>query len=117
MHVTPHNTTPISLFPPQPNVLQLGENITVSFDYNTTEPGGVRIWARPMTATPFGDVLIPNYAAWGSPLYPAGNGGGSCTFTITQGRVRVDRIRLQMYDADGTTLLYQVKLPVHYKYQ
>jgi hypothetical protein len=58
----------ISLAPLPPNVLQFGQNITISFSYNTTEPGGVRIWARPMSTTPSGDVLTPNYAACGSPI-------------------------------------------------
>ena len=113
----PHSVTQITLAPLPPNILQFGQNITVSFSYNTTEPGGVRIWARPMTTTPGGDVLTPNYAACGSPLYPVGSGAGSCTFTITDGNALVDKIRIQMYDANGTTLLFQAKLPVHYKYR
>jgi hypothetical protein len=113
----PHSVTQVSLSPLPPNILQFGQNITISFSYNTTEPGGVRIWARPMTTTPSGDVLTPNYAACPSPLYPTGSGGGACTLTITQGAVLVDKIRIQMYDANGTTLLFQAKLPVHYKYR
>ena len=113
----PHSVTQITLDPLPPNILQFGQNITVAFSYDATEAGGVRIWARPMTTTPGGDVLTPNYAACGSPIYPVGSGAGSCTFTITDGSALVDKIRIQMYDASGTTLLFQAKLPVHYKYR
>jgi len=112
-----HSVTQIDLSPLTPNVLKFGQQITVSFNYDTTQAGGVRIWARPMTITDLGDVLTPNYAACGSPVYPAGSGIGSCTFTITDVNALVDKIRIQMWDVNQTTLLFSAKLPVHYKFR
>lgn len=112
-----HSVTQISLSPQTPNVLKFNQQITVSFNYDTTQVGGVRIWARPMTVTDLGDVLTPNYAACGSPLYATGSGTGSCTFTISDVNALVDKIRIQMWDANQTTLLFSAKLPVHYKFR
>src|SRR5215216_1684159 len=63
-----HLVTQIRLAPRTPNILLFNQNVTVSFSYNSTEPGGVRIFARPVTGT----ALTPNYAACGSPIYPTG---------------------------------------------
>ncbi|MBN1559509.1 T9SS C-terminal target domain-containing protein, partial [candidate division KSB1 bacterium] len=54
--------------PPSPVTLQLGEHLNVSFDYFTTNAGGVRIFVRPVT----NGAPSPDYGAHGSPLYPAG---------------------------------------------
>jgi hypothetical protein len=108
-----HLVTQLSLAPSTPNILRFNQTITVSFSYNTTEVGGVRIFARPVT----GSALTPNYSACGSPLYPAGNGTGSCSFTITSGAVTVDRIRFQMWDDTQTTLLFQTFVPVNYQFR
>ena len=114
-----HSVTQIGMSPLSPNVLKFGQQITVNFSYDTTEPGGVRIWARPMSIDPVTglDMLTPNYAACGSPVYPTGSGVGSCTFTITSGEVVVDKIRIQMWDTNQTTRLSNVKLPVHYRFR
>jgi hypothetical protein len=112
-----HSVTQFTLGPQTPNVLKFGQQVTVSFSYDTTAAGGVRIFARPMTTTDAGDVLTPNYAACPSPLYAVGSGTGSCTFTIVDGSVTVDKIRIQMWDANQTTKLFQAKLPVYYRFQ
>jgi hypothetical protein len=109
----PNNVTGIDLSPLTPNILKFGQNVTVSFTYDTDDAGGVRIFVRPMT----GDLLTPNYAACGSPLYPVGSGVGSCTFTITDVNAIVDTIRIQMWNANQTTKLFQAKLPVHYRFR
>src|SRR4029434_8700382 len=66
-----HSVTQVGITPTTPNVLKFGQNITVTFSYDTTHVGGVRIWARPITIDPVTglDMLTPNYAACGSPLY------------------------------------------------
>jgi len=43
-----HSVTRITLDPPTPNVLTHNQRVTISFSYATTQPGGVRIFARPL---------------------------------------------------------------------
>lgn len=112
-----NSVTQLSMSPLTPNILKFGQDITVSFDYDTADAGGVRIFIRPMTTTDTGDVLTPNYSACGSPLYPVGSGMGTCSFTITDVNAVVDKIRIQMWNANQTTLLFTMKLPVHYKFR
>ncbi len=105
--------TRIGLAPPTPNILLFNQQVTVSFSYNTTEAGGVHIFARPFS----GASLSPNYAACPSPLYPVGTGTGTCRFTITSGATTVTRIRFQMWDDSQTTLLFQTFVPVSYQFK
>ncbi|MFA4966492.1 MAG: hypothetical protein WC709_12785 [Thermoleophilia bacterium] len=103
----------IKLTPANPNILKFGENVGLTFKYTTTQAGGVRIWARPFTS----GALTPNYGAHGSPIYPIGTGAASGFFTISDGTVRVDQIRLQMWNAAQTKLLFQAKIPVSYQFK
>ncbi len=105
--------THIALSPDTPDVLKFDQNVNLTFNYITRQPGGVRIWARPFT----NGALTPNYAAHGSPLYPTGSGSGSGFFTITTGQVVVDQIRIQMWDDNQTTLLFEAFLPVYYRFR
>ena len=105
--------TDITLSPDTPNVLHFNDNVNLTFNYITRQPGGVRIWARPIT----NGALTPNYAAHGSPLYPTGGGTGSGFFTITTGQVVVDQVRIQMWDDAETTLLFEAFLPVYYRFR
>jgi hypothetical protein len=100
------------LAPGTPNILQFGQNVTVRFAYRTNQVGGVRILARPMTGT----GLTPNYIGCTSPLYPAGTGRGSCSFTIQSGAATVNRIRFEIWDANQTTLLFRAYVPVSYQF-
>ncbi len=102
----------INLTPDTPDVLALNQNVDLTFDYRTRQVGGVRIWARPFT----NGQLSPSYAAHGSPVYPIGGGSGSGNFTITNGQPVVDQIRIQMWDDDQTTLLFEAFLPVYYRF-
>jgi hypothetical protein len=104
--------TNVSLGPPTPNIVALNENVNLTFDYRTNVPGGVRIFARPYS----GDDLTPGYAAHGSPLYPVGTGNGSGSFNIGSGSGVIDKIRLRMYNADQSELLFEAFMPVHYQY-
>lgn len=114
-----HSVTGITLSPANPNVMKFGQIITVNFSYDTIEAGGVRIWARPITIDPVTglDMLTPNYSACPSPIYPVGSGTGSCTFTIVDGDTQVDKIRLQMWDVNQTVRLFNIKIPVSYKFR
>jgi hypothetical protein len=108
-----HSVTKVTFNPPTPNVLVHNQNVTVSFSYATTQPGGVRIFARPFV----GDSPAPSYAASGAGISPTGSGTGTQTFTITSGTVTVNRIRIQMWNASQTTLLFEAFLPVHYEFR
>jgi len=107
-HVVSH----VFLSPDTPDVLAFGQNVDLRFQYLTRETTGVRIWARPFT----NGNLTPNYAAHGSPIYKTGAGQGSGSFTISSGTVVVDQIRIQMWDAAETSLLFEAFLPVYYRF-
>ena len=108
-----HSVTRITFTPPTPNVLLHNQRVTLSFSYATTQAGGVRIFARPFV----GNSPAPNYAASPSGISPTGSGTGSQFFTITAGNVTVDRVRIQMWNAAQTTLLFEAFLPVHYEFR
>ncbi|RPI03006.1 MAG: T9SS C-terminal target domain-containing protein [Calditrichaeota bacterium] len=98
--------------PPSPVALLVGEQININFDYFTTSPGGVRIFVRPIS----NNSTSPGYGAHGSPLYPVGNGSGSGWFTINSGKIVVDQVRIQMYNADQSQLILEAFIPVVYHF-
>lgn len=108
-----HLVTNIVLTPPTPNILAFDQDVTFTFDYTTTEPGGVRIFGRPYTST----GLASNYAAHGSGIYPVGTGSGSGFFTITSGKVRITRIRFEIWNADQSIRLFRGFIPVNYQFK
>ncbi len=108
-----HLVTHITYARSSPNILRLNEYLDLTWNYQTSEPGGVRIFARPFT----NGALTPNYGASGSPLYPTGSGAGSGSFTIMAGPVVVDQIRFQMYNADQSRLLFEGFVPVYYRFE
>ena len=104
----------LSYDPDSPNVFGLDQYTYFGFTYRTRQPGGVRIWIRPITS----GSLTPSYAAHGSPIYPIGGGTGSGFFTITSGQVVVDQIRIQMWDSTGSAvLLFEAFLPVYFRFK
>lgn len=105
-----NSVTNIVILPASPAAIAFGDNVNITFDYSTGEAGGARIFCRPFT----NNALTPNYAAHGSPLYPVGNGSGSGNFTITSGNVEVDSVRIQMWNAAQTVLLFETFVPVRY---
>ena len=107
-----HRVYNLELTPQTPNVLDLGENVDLTFDYSTSMIGGVRIYARPMKD---GD-LAPGYSAHSSGIYPVGSGSGSGFFTINVDPLVVDAIRIRMTNSDDTLLLQETMLPVHYQF-
>ncbi|MCK4305643.1 MAG: hypothetical protein KAY24_15505 [Candidatus Eisenbacteria sp.] len=102
----------VSFSPDWPAGLLNSEDVTVMFDYQTTEVTGVRIFARPMT----NGGLTPGYAASGSPLYPTGTGSGSGTFRIQSGEQTIDAVRFKMTNADQTQEIMECYVPVNYHY-
>ncbi len=108
-----HSVTNVTLNPPTPNILVHNQRVNISFSYSTTEAGGVRIFARPFV----GGSPAPGYAASPAGISPVGSGTGTQWFTITSGNVTVDRIRIQMFNANQTQLLFEAYLPVHYEFR
>lgn len=107
-----HQISNIVISPNGDASLQHNQNVNITFNYRTTEAGGVRIFARPMS----GSTLTPSYAAHPSPLYATGNGSGTGYFTITAGSPIVDGVRFQMYNDAQTQLLAEFVVPVKYKF-
>jgi hypothetical protein len=101
--------THVELSPDTPNIFKYGQDVNFTFNYSTTQVGGVRIWGRPFS----GANLTPGYAAHGSPIHPTGAGSAAGSFSLTAGPMVVDKIRIQMWDANQTTLLFEAFLPVH----
>ncbi|MFN0217117.1 MAG: T9SS type A sorting domain-containing protein [Saprospiraceae bacterium] len=87
------------------------ENRSVSFNYSTTEAGGIRIFPRPWTN---GD-LSPNYAYSGSPTYN-GSGTANSTFTITATNQRVDHLSFRVTNSDQTETLLEFLSPVDFTF-
>jgi Secretion system C-terminal sorting domain len=87
------------------------ENRMISYNYSTTEAGGVRIFPRPWT----NGALTPAYSASGSGIY-TGSGAASGTFTITSGNQRVDHTRIQVTNADQSEVLLLMYYPVEYTF-
>ncbi|MCB0213022.1 MAG: RNA polymerase sigma factor [Anaerolineae bacterium] len=108
-----HLVTVTGLNPPSPAVLNFNDQVTITFDYETTEAGGARIFIRPMA----GGSLAANYGASGSQVYAVGNGSGSSNFTIVSGAVTVDQLRIQMFNADQSVLLFEDFVPVSYQFK
>jgi len=105
-----HSVTNITLNPRTPHFLVHNQRVTVSFSYSTTQPGGVHIYARPFTK----GSATPGSAAGGAPLSATGSGTGSQYFIIRTGSATVDQVRIQMWNAGQTVLLFEAFLPVHY---
>ena len=92
-----------------PASLLNGESLSITFDYVTETAGGERIFIRPLTA----GRLSANYAASGSVLY-TGSGTDTVTLTITSGNVKVDRLRIRIYNADQSQLVHAADVPVEF---
>ncbi|MFH5833409.1 hypothetical protein ACG2F4_15795 [Halalkalibaculum sp. DA3122] len=95
--------------PSSPSKLSVNEEITISFAYEIDNPGGARIFIRPITSS----QLTPGYAASGSPIYQ-GEGEATARFTITSGNVTIDQLRLQVVDAAQKQLIFEFFMPVEY---
>lgn len=85
-----------------------GENVTVSFDYSTSQASGVRIFPRPFT----NGGLSPNYSACGSPIFE-GAGSDDCNFNISATNQRVDHIRFVATNPDQSETYLEVYYPVN----
>jgi hypothetical protein len=102
-HWGPHAIRNIAYVPRPPAVLDNNESVDVTFDYVTTEAGGVRLFLTPLTD----GVSSPGAGMSGSGLYPVGSGSGSGSFTITAGQVVVDQVRHRMRNDDQSVILLE----------
>ena len=101
----------VKISPALPCSLTHGEKIWINFSYSTNKSGGVRVFVRPMSE----GKRAPNYAASGSPLYPAGSGTGRSYFTIRSGDVFVSDVRFVM-KSDSGHVLYRRIVPTQYMF-
>lgn len=109
--VNTNSVTITNLNPASPGYLLLNQNLTFSYNYNTLEAAGARIFIRPFTE----GSLTPSYAASITPLYPAGGGTDTATFRLTAGTdVHIDQLRIQMFNHDQSALLFEDFVDVDY---
>ncbi len=112
-HFTDHPITNITLSPSSPANMTINNQVTITFNYSTTNPEGVRIYLLPFTS----GGPSPNYGVCGSPIYPAGNGTGDCFFTIRSGQADVDQIQFKVVTPDQSVTLDEWYIPVTYRYR
>ena len=107
-----HSISGLVFSPASPATLVLGEQVNISFTYTTDDAGGVRIWAQPFT----NGALSPGQAFQGSSILPTGKGTTSRFFTIKGSAATVDQVRLQMWTADQSALLFETFVSVKYTF-
>lgn len=106
-----HTVTISNLNPASPAFLSLNQDVNISFNYSTTEAGGVRIFIRPMTE----GSETPNFSASGSILYATGSGTSTAMFNLSAGtNVHIDQLRIRMYNDDQSELLLEAFVAVNY---
>jgi hypothetical protein len=110
-----HAIHDIVMAPASPSCVMFDQQrVDIAFDYRTSYPGDVLIFARPIT----NGALTPDYGASGSPFLPTGSGSGTQWFTISHApEVTVDHIRFQMLDAAQTTVLLEFQVPCHFEFK
>lgn len=94
---------------PSPNILPVGHNFAVDFDYLSDVVGQVIVTIAPYTdGSPSpGVVMDPPLAL------PAAGGSGRCEFTFTAGPILVDSLRVRMTGvSDPAQVLYETWIPV-----
>ena len=80
--------------------------------YKSGTPDDLLIFVRPFTN---GSTTLWAMNS-GSPLYPAGKGSGSGWFTVINGEVTVDTLRLRVTNTDETVEYLEVFYPVEYHF-
>lgn len=102
-HWGPHAVQNHWFNPRSPAIMSHGEHLDMAFEYVTSHPEGVRIYARPA----YNYEPLFGMTSDGSPLYspPAGTGDFWCTYT--SGFTQANSIRFQMVNDDQTVLLLE----------
>jgi hypothetical protein len=100
-----------SFYPSSPAVLDVGEQVDITFTYAHDEAAGVRFTSVPFTyAGP-----SPGHTSSGSPLYPP-TGNATQFFTLTAGDYLVDRVVTYMYDESGLVVLMSCSVDTEFTY-
>ena len=107
-----HSFSNIVMTPASPTVRQFNTNVNLTFNYTTTEAGGVRIQALPYAH----GGPTPYYSVTPSPLYPVGGGSVGANLTITAVEAIVDSVQFCMYTADWSQVLLELFVPVRYHF-
>lgn len=100
-----------TISPDSPSHLYFDQQVSITFEYNVDEPGGARVFIRPITS----GSLAPNYAASGSPVFK-GEGTETVNFTIRSEEVTVDQLRIQVFSANQNHLLFECYFPVEFRF-
>ena len=102
----------ITFDPGSPADLEHLELVDVAYEYTTDMDDGVFIFARPMT----NGEPSPNFAAHPSALTTETQGVGTGFFTIEEGEVNVDGVRIQMFDKELNDLLFETIVDVDFEF-
>lgn len=100
------------------NLISGQDVVNVNFNYVSTAVEGVRFMVLPISSgSPAANQNAPI-----SPIYPATGlaeeniGFANSTFSITTGDVIVDQLRIQMWTADQSQMLYEYPVAVSYHF-
>jgi hypothetical protein len=102
----------IQVTPFFPSSIEFGRYVHISFNYDVSTPGGVRIFPRPFT----NGNLTPIYGASASDVYTGTGTETGAFFTIYSGTTNVDHIRFRVTDADQNEVLNEFLVPVGFTY-
>jgi hypothetical protein len=109
-----HAVSDLSIAPPTPNIRPYEQKVTVSYKYRTTDTAGVKIFISPFSQ----GKATPNSFTNSVPTpLPSGEGNSSSWFYVKNQPATVDQLRIQMYTADQSALLFEAFIPVHFEYQ
>ena len=100
---SPHVVTNITLNPEPPALLDNSEWLTMSYDYQTDEPTGLRVTALPFTR----GEANPGYGSTGSALHAYPSGSETYGFYLPDwaAEPEVDQILFQIFNSDWSVLL------------
>ena len=93
------------------NYVSVNTDRTISYNYSTTEPEGVRIYPRPFT----NGALTPDYAVSGSPML-TGSGSSSNTVTVKSYNKKIDHMRFVAKDEATDEVLLEMYHPIEYTF-
>jgi hypothetical protein len=96
----------------QPSFLPNEVRVNVTIDYKIDVAEGRRVYVIPYTdGSP-----SPGYGVSGSVVYPEGTGTADAFFTIIDGTVHVDELRVYTRDPDFTETPLEMFIPVNYQF-
>ena len=111
-HFGPHAIRTVTVTPEGPERMAHGQLVNIDFIYETTQVGGIRISAVPIT----NGILTPNSTFSTFDLLSGSSGWENKWFSVTSGDVDIEAIRFVMWDASLTTPLHSFDLPCDYHF-